>query len=34
VTYVAIERAIAHDTLQRLSRSQIKGRQFKMRMID
>lgn len=33
VTFVAIERSIAEDTLNRLSRTQIKGRQFRMRMV-
>ena len=32
-TFVAIERSIAEDTLERLSRTQIKGRQFRMRMV-
>jgi len=34
VTYVALERNIAVNTIDRLSRTNIKGRQFKMRVID
>jgi len=33
-TYVALERGIADKTFQKLSTGSIKGRQFKMRMID
>jgi ATP-independent RNA helicase DbpA len=34
VTYVALDRRIADKALQKLGQSNIKGRQFKMKMID
>ena len=34
MTYVAISRDVAHAALDKLSRSNIKGRQFRMRLID
>ncbi|MFZ6871641.1 ATP-dependent RNA helicase DbpA [Undibacterium sp. Di27W] len=34
VTYVAIDRQVAEKTVDRLSRTNIKGRQFRMRIID
>ena len=34
VTYVAIDRQLAEKTVDRLSRTNIKGRQFRMRIID
>ena len=33
-TYVAIDRHVARNTVDKLSRTNIKGRQFKMRIID
>ncbi|AZP13433.1 ATP-dependent RNA helicase DbpA [Undibacterium parvum] len=33
MTYVAIDRRVADDTLDKLSRSNIKGRQFRMRIV-
>ncbi|BBB69930.1 ATP-dependent RNA helicase [Undibacterium sp. YM2] len=34
VTYVAIDRQVAEKTVDRLSRTNIKGRQFRMRIVD